>query len=57
LGVEEDENRVKLQQDRLKESEKRNATIMSEIENQRKELDELRKENNKFQKENLDMKD
>jgi hypothetical protein len=57
LGVEEDENRVKLQQDRLKESEKRNATIMGEIENQRKELDELRKENNKFQKENLDMKD
>ena len=57
MGVEEDENRVKLQQDRLKESEKRNATIMSEIENQRKELDEPRKENNKFQKENLDMKD
>ena len=57
MGVEEDENRVKLQQDRLKESEKRNATIMSEIENQRMELDELRKENNKFQKENLDMKD
>ena len=57
LGVEEDENRVKLQQDRLKESEKRNQLIMTEIENQRKELDELRKENNKFQKENLDQKD
>ena len=57
LNVEEDENRVRMQQDRLMESEKRNETVMKEIENMRKELDELRKENNKYQKENLDQKD
>lgn len=52
LAVDEDENRVRLQQDRLRESEKRNATIVSEIEELRKELDELRKDNHRFQRDN-----
>lgn len=50
LAVDEDENRVRLQQDRLRDSEKRNAAILSEIEEQRKELDELRKENHRLQR-------
>lgn len=53
LAVDEDENRVRLQQDRLRESEKRNATILSEIEALRKELDELRKENNRYSRDTL----
>jgi hypothetical protein len=43
LGVEEDEQRVRLQKDRLEESEKRNASILKEIESMRKELDDLRR--------------
>ena len=39
------------------DAEKRNASIMGEIENLRKDVDELRKENNKYQRENLDQKD
>lgn len=54
LAVDEDENRIKLQQERLRDSEKRNASILKEIESLRTELDELRKENNRYQKENLD---
>lgn len=42
LAVEEDENRIKLGQDRLHESEKRNACILKEIDSMRTELDELR---------------
>jgi|DEB0MinimDraft_12_1074336.scaffolds.fasta_scaffold11579_4 hypothetical protein len=42
LAVEEDESRVKLGTDRLQESEKRNASILKEIDSMRKELDELR---------------
>ena len=57
LAVEEDENRVRMQQERLTESEKRNATILQEIGDLRKELDELRKENNRYQRENLDQKE
>jgi chromosome segregation ATPase len=48
---------VKLQQERLSDAEKRNATIMGEINNLRKDVDELRIENNKYQKENLDQKE
>ena len=55
--MEEDENRVKLQQERLSDAEKRNATIMGEINNLRKDVDELRIENNKYQKDNLDQKE
>lgn len=39
------------------DAEKRNASIMGEIENLRKDVDELRKENNKYQRENLDQKE
>lgn len=42
LAVEEDESRVKLANERLRESEKRNATILNEIEAMRTELDGLR---------------
>lgn len=48
LNVEEDENRIKMTQERLMESEKRNQSIMSEIGNLRDEVDELRKNNNKL---------
>ena len=57
LNVEEDESRVKLAQERLRESEQRNAQILGEISNMRTELDEMRRENNKYQKENLEFKD
>jgi hypothetical protein len=57
LNVEEDENRVKLMQERLAEAEKRNHSILTEIQALRNDTDELRKENNKYQKENLDNKD
>jgi hypothetical protein len=46
-----------MQQDRLQESEKRNATIISEIGVLRTELDQLRKDNNRLSKENLDYKE
>ena len=46
-----------MQQDRLQESEKRNATIISEIGILRTELDQLRKDNNRLSKENLDYKE
>lgn len=42
LALEEDESRVRLGTDRLQESEKRNASILNEIDSMRKELDELR---------------
>jgi|APSaa5957512535_1039671.scaffolds.fasta_scaffold301107_2 hypothetical protein len=48
LNVEEDENRVKMTQERVQESEKRNAQILGEIGNLRKEIDGLRTENNKY---------
>lgn len=57
LAVEEDESRIKLGNERLRDSEKRNATILKEIDEMRAELDQLRQANNKFQKENLDQKD
>jgi chromosome segregation ATPase len=57
LAVEEDENRIKLGRERLNDSEKRNAVILQEIGDLRKELDELRKENNRYQKDNLDSKE
>ena len=57
LGLEEDENRIKLGNDRLHESEKRNASILKEIDSMRSELDELRQQNNKYQKGNIDQKD
>ena len=57
MAVEEDENRIKLGKERLNESEKRNAVILQEIGDLRKELDELRKENNRYQKDNLDSKE
>lgn len=37
-----------MQQDRLQDSEKRNATIISEIGALRTEIDQLRKDNNRF---------
>lgn len=40
--MEEDESRIKLANERLRESEKRNATILKEIDSMRTELDELR---------------
>jgi len=57
LHVEEDENRVKMQQDRLSDAEKRNKVILDEIEAQRKELDSLRRDNNKYTKETLEQKE
>ena len=57
LSVEEDESRVKLQQDRLADAEKRNEVIIKEIDNLRKESDKLREENNRYQKDNLDQKE
>jgi len=42
LAIEEDENRVKLANERLKDSEKRNASILKEIDEMRNELDQLR---------------
>ena len=42
LTVEEEESRIKLANDRLRDSEKRNASILGEIESMRNELDELR---------------
>ena len=57
LSLEEDESRIKLANERVRDSEQRNATILKEIDQMRSELDELRKQNNKFQKENLDQKD
>jgi len=53
LGVEEDENRVRMGTERLQESEKRNAVILKEIDSMRTELDALRQENNKYQSENI----
>ena len=46
-----------MMQERLKESEKRNHSILTEIEALRKDCDELRNENNKYQRDNLDQKD
>ena len=57
LAVEEDESRVKLQADRLKDAESRNATILNEVQELRKELDTLRKDNGSMSKENLDQKE
>lgn len=57
LHVEEDENRVKMQQDRLSDAEKRNKVILDEIEAMRKELDALRRDNNKLAKETLEQKE
>ena len=57
LAVEEDESRVKLQADRLKDAESRNATILSEVQALRKELDTLRKENGSMSKETMDQKE
>mmetsp|Transcript_33486 Transcript_33486/g.51417 ORF Transcript_33486/g.51417 Transcript_33486/m.51417 type:complete len:246 (+) Transcript_33486:531-1268(+) len=54
LAVEEDENRIRLQRDRVNDSEKRNAQIMSEVETLRADLDDLRRDNTKFARENLD---
>jgi len=48
LGVEEDEGRVKIAAERLHDSEKRNASILKEIDAMRAELDELRQQNNKY---------
>lgn len=39
LSVEEDENRIKMSTERLQESEKRNASILKEIDSMRSELD------------------
>lgn len=55
--MDEDENRIKLQQQRLQDAEKRNAVILKEIDELRKELDELRTSNNKLSKDNLDQKE
>ena len=49
LNVEEDENRIKMTQERVMEAEKRNASILGEIANLRKEVDSLRTENNQYQ--------
>lgn len=49
LNVEEDENRIKMTQERVMEAEKRNASILGEIANLRKEVDGLRTENNQYQ--------
>ena len=57
LAVEEDESRVKLQGDRLKDAESRNAAILSEVQQLRKELDTLRKDNGSLSKETLDQKE
>jgi hypothetical protein len=42
LAVEEDESRIKLANDRVRDSEKRNSTILKEIDEMRAELDGLR---------------
>jgi len=42
LALEEDESRIKLGGERLSESEKRNASILKEIDAMRSELDSLR---------------
>ena len=57
MGVEEDEGRVRMATDRLKDSEKRNASILKEIDSMRSEMDEMRQQNNKFTRENVDQKD
>jgi len=57
LGVEEDEQRVRLQKDRLDDSEKRNAQILKEIDSMRTELDELRRQNNVYQRTDLEQKE
>ena len=57
MGVEEDESRVRMATDRLKDSEKRNASILKEIDSMRTEMDEMRQQNNKFTRENVDQKD
>jgi chromosome segregation ATPase len=54
LALEEDESRIKLANERLRESEQRNGSILKEIDEMRKELDELRQQNNRYQKDNLD---
>lgn len=57
LAVEEDESRVKLANERLRDSENRNSSILKEIETMRSELSELRTLNNKLNRENLDFKE
>jgi hypothetical protein len=42
LSVEEEESRIKMANDRVRDSEKRNASILGEIGSMRTELDELR---------------
>lgn len=54
MAVEEDESRIKLANERLRDSEQRNASILKEIDEMRNELDQLRKQNNQYQRENLD---
>lgn len=57
LSLEEDESRIKLANERVRDSEQRNASILKEIDQMRSELDQLRQQNNKYQKDNLDQKD